>query len=125
MARITVEDCVKQVPNRFELVVLAAHRAQAILSGGLVSVDRDDKEVVLALREIAEGKMDLEVLRNAVIERYRSKSSLAQHSPNKGSLFSDMEIDSILSSQEIKNASAEAEFDIGIFADQNEEAGDI
>lgn len=55
MARVTVEDCVDKVPNRFELVLLAGHRARQISSGGEITVPRDnDKNPVVALREIAE-----------------------------------------------------------------------
>ena len=55
MARVTVEDCVDKVPNRFELVMLAAHRAREIATGSPVTVDRDnDKNPVVALREIAD-----------------------------------------------------------------------
>ncbi len=55
MARVTVEDCVDKVENRFELVLLAGHRARTISSGGAPLVDRDnDKNPVVALREIAE-----------------------------------------------------------------------
>ena len=55
MARVTVEDCVDKVPNRFELVMLAAHRAREIGSGAAITVDRDnDKDPVVALREIAD-----------------------------------------------------------------------
>ena len=55
MARVTVEDCIDKVSNRFELVLLAAHRARTISSGSQITVDRDnDKNPVVALREIAE-----------------------------------------------------------------------
>ena len=55
MARVTVEDCVDKVPNRFELVLLAAHRARTISAGAQISIDRDnDKNPVVALREIAD-----------------------------------------------------------------------
>ena len=54
MARVTVEDCVDKVPNRFELVMLAAHRARSLASGAPISIDRDnDKNPVVALREQA------------------------------------------------------------------------
>jgi DNA-directed RNA polymerase subunit omega len=57
MARVTVEDCVDKVPNRFELVMLAAHRAREIQSGSAATVDRDnDKNPVVALREIADDR---------------------------------------------------------------------
>lgn len=55
MARVTVEDCVDKVPNRFELVLLAAHRARAVSAGAEITIDRDnDKNPVVALREIAD-----------------------------------------------------------------------
>lgn len=57
MARITVEDCLRQVPNRFELVILAAKRARQLLKGAKPLVDSDNREVVVALREIAAGKV--------------------------------------------------------------------
>lgn len=54
MARVTVEDCIDKVPNRFELVLLAAHRARSLAGGSQITVDReDDKNAVVALREIA------------------------------------------------------------------------
>lgn len=69
MARVTVEDCVEQVPNRFELVVLAAQRARDISAGGELTVDRDrDKNPVVALREIAETKLETEELYEAVVK---------------------------------------------------------
>jgi DNA-directed RNA polymerase subunit omega len=55
MARVTVEDCVDNVPNRFELVLLSAHRARALTSGSQITIDAEnDKNAVIALREIAE-----------------------------------------------------------------------
>jgi len=55
MARVTVEDCIEKVPNRFELVLLASHRARSISQGAPLTVDRDnDKNPVVALREIAD-----------------------------------------------------------------------
>jgi DNA-directed RNA polymerase subunit omega len=69
MARVTVEDCVLQIPNRFDLVMLASRRARDLHSGGQLTVDRDnDKNPVVALREIAEGTLNLDVLRNSVIQ---------------------------------------------------------
>ena len=69
MARVTVEDCVLKVPNRFELVVLAAQRARDVAAGAPLSVDRDnDKDPVVALREIADETIDLVVLKSALIK---------------------------------------------------------
>ena len=68
MARVTVEDCIEKVPNRFNLVLLAAHRARAISSGSQILVDRDnDKNPVVALREIADDVVDGDELRESVI----------------------------------------------------------
>ena len=68
MARVTVEDCVFKIPNRFELVMLAAQRARQISSGTPLAVERDnDKNPVVALREIADSSIDLDNLRQAVI----------------------------------------------------------
>ncbi len=60
MARITVEDCLENVPNRFELVLAAARRAKQLLKGAPPLVDSDNKEVVTALREIAAFKVKIE-----------------------------------------------------------------
>jgi DNA-directed RNA polymerase subunit omega len=69
MARVTVEDCVDKVPNRFELVMLAAHRAREISSGAAITVDRDnDKNPVVALREIADETQSADELRERLIE---------------------------------------------------------
>lgn len=57
MARITVEDCLKQVESRFELVMLAARRAKMIMKGAKPLVDRGNRPIVTALREIAAGKV--------------------------------------------------------------------
>jgi DNA-directed RNA polymerase subunit omega len=70
MARVTVEDCVVQVPNRFELVMLASCRARSISAGDALEVDRDkDKNPVVALREIAEQAVNLEDLRTTLVRR--------------------------------------------------------
>ncbi len=68
MARITVEDCLARIPNRFELVVVAAHRAKELLNGSPRLVDSDNKEVVTALREVAAGKVWKEKAQEAIEE---------------------------------------------------------
>ena len=68
MARVTVEDCVDKVPNRFELVLIAAHRARAITNGSAITVDPDnDKNPVIALREIADQTVAVEDMREGLI----------------------------------------------------------
>jgi DNA-directed RNA polymerase subunit omega len=69
MARVTVEDCVTRVPNRFNLVLLAANRARAIAAGGPLLIDRDnDKNPVVALREIAEETLHLPDLEQDLVK---------------------------------------------------------
>jgi DNA-directed RNA polymerase subunit omega len=68
MARVTVEDCIDKLPNRFELVLLAAHRARTISQGAPITVDRDnDKNPVVALREIADETIVPDDLREEYI----------------------------------------------------------
>ena len=68
MARVTVEDCVERIPNRFELVMLAAKRSRAISSGSDLTVERDnDKNPVCALREIADDGVPLDDLREELV----------------------------------------------------------
>ncbi|MEM1035777.1 MAG: DNA-directed RNA polymerase subunit omega [Pseudomonadota bacterium] len=68
MARVTVEDCVEQVPNRFELIILAAQRARMIREGSPLTVDRDnDKDPVVSLREIADKSVDLKVVKESLV----------------------------------------------------------
>jgi DNA-directed RNA polymerase subunit omega len=72
MARVTVEDCVLKVPNRFELVMVAAQRARRIGTGAALTVDRDnDKNPVVSLREIAENTVEVEALKEDLITSHQ------------------------------------------------------
>lgn len=94
MARVTVEDCVDKVPNRFELVLLAAHRAREIASGGPLTVDRDnDKNPVVALREIAEETQSAGVLRERMIESYQTQIEVDEPEEDQMALLMSGEID--------------------------------
>ena len=74
MARVTVEDCVDKVPNRFDLVLMAAQRARAVSAGAELTIDRDnDKNPVVALREIAETTVLPEQLREDIIEDMQNR----------------------------------------------------
>ena len=74
MARVTVEDCVDKVENRFELVLLAGHRARMISSGSPIQVDRDnDKNPVVALREIADQRIHPEDLKEDLIHSLQKR----------------------------------------------------
>ena len=64
MARITVEDCLEKVSSRFELVILAAQRARQLFKGAKPLIESDNREVVVALREIAEGKVKRMVVKD-------------------------------------------------------------
>ena len=70
MARVTVEDCIEKIPNRFDLVLTASQRARGMLKGDLPTIDRDnDKNPVVALREIAAETVDLGVLGEGLIKK--------------------------------------------------------
>ncbi len=77
MARVTVEDCVDKVSNRFELVLLAAHRARSIANGNAMTVEPDDdKNPVIALREIAERTISADDLREGLINSIQKNTEV-------------------------------------------------
>ncbi len=81
MARLTVEDCIERVNNRFELVLLAAQRARDLGKGAEMTVDRDnDKHPVIALREIADGTISLDAVRRKLV--YGAESQDDENSDN-------------------------------------------
>ncbi|NBO20402.1 MAG: DNA-directed RNA polymerase subunit omega [Rhodobacteraceae bacterium] len=94
MARVTVEDCVDKVPNRFELVMLAAHRAREVAAGSPLTVDRDnDKNPVVALREIADETQSAESLRERMIESYQTQIEVDEPEDDQMALLMSGEID--------------------------------
>jgi DNA-directed RNA polymerase subunit omega len=94
MARVTVEDCVDKVPNRFELVMLAAHRAREIASGAPLSVVRDnDKNPVVALREIAEETQSADDLRERMIEAHQTEIEIDEPEDDAMALLLGAEMD--------------------------------
>ena len=77
MARVTVEDCIEKIPNRFNLVLTASHRARNIQKGEALSIERDnDKNPVVALREIADETIDIEKIEDKIV------TSLQRLKPN-------------------------------------------
>lgn len=73
MARVTIDDCLKKIGNRFELTLAAAYRARQIASGSPALVDADrDKPTVIALRELAQGKIGIEVLHKYIQQQQAS-----------------------------------------------------
>ena len=81
MARITVEDCIDKFASRFELVLIASNRARKLHSGENPTVDKDnDKNTVIALREIAEETLTINDLKNSLIEEYQTTSFIEDES---------------------------------------------
>ena len=94
MARVTVEDCVDKVPNRFDLVMLAAHRSREIASGAPLTVDRDDdKNPVVALREIADETQPVDDLRERMIVTTQTQIEVDEPEEDNHALIVGAEID--------------------------------
>ena len=84
MARVTVEDCIDKVPNRFKLVLLAGHRARMVSQGAPITVDRDnDKNPVVALREIADETIVVDDLREEVIHSMQMHVEVDEPEPTE------------------------------------------
>ncbi|MCU9838632.1 MULTISPECIES: DNA-directed RNA polymerase subunit omega [Ruegeria] len=94
MARVTVEDCVDKVPNRFELVLLAAHRAREISAGAPITIDRDnDKNPVVSLREIADETQSADSLRERLIEANQTQIEVDEPEDDQMALLMGAESD--------------------------------
>ncbi|MGB3313907.1 MAG: DNA-directed RNA polymerase subunit omega [Albidovulum sp.] len=94
MARVTVEDCVDKVPNRFELVMLAAHRAREIAAGASLTIDRDnDKNPVVSLREIADETQTAGDLRERMIESHQTQIEVDEAEEDAMALLMGAEVD--------------------------------
>ncbi len=94
MARVTVEDCVDKVPNRFELVMLAAHRAREITAGSPITIDRDnDKNPVVSLREIADETQSAADLRERMIESHQTQIEVDEPEDDAMALLMGAEVD--------------------------------
>ncbi|WP_439110251.1 DNA-directed RNA polymerase subunit omega [Lentibacter sp.] len=94
MARVTVEDCVDKVPNRFELVMLASHRAREISAGASLTIDRDnDKNPVVALREIADETQTADSLRERLIESNQTQIEVDEPEDDAMALLMGAEAD--------------------------------
>lgn len=99
MARVTTEDCTEIIPNRFALVGIAAQRAKEINCGSPITVDRDnDKNAVVALREIASGKINIDKLYNDLVSslQTRNKVDLIEeenlHAENQDNLPEELDL---------------------------------
>ena len=88
MARVTVEDCIDKVENRFDLVLLASHRARMISSGSQITIDRDnDKNPVVSLREIAEKTVSPEDLKEDLIHSLQKHVEVDEPEPDASTLL--------------------------------------
>jgi DNA-directed RNA polymerase subunit omega len=88
MARVTVEDCIDKVENRFELVLLASHRARLISQGASITIDRDnDKNPVVALREIADEMLSPDDLKEDLIHSLQKHVEVDEPEPDPASLI--------------------------------------
>lgn len=88
MARVTVEDCILEIPNRFELVMVAAQRARKIGTGAALTIDRDnDKNPVVALREIAEKTVSQDELKEDLTASYQKVHLNEDDEPNLAELM--------------------------------------
>ena len=111
MARVTVEDCIEKIPNRFDLVLAAAQRSRNITSGNPITIDRDnDKNPVVALREIAEDTIDPNILRDEIIKGLQ-KLTYQEPSLNEEGIEDELDEDDIketrnMISQELKEISS-------------------
>ena len=89
MARVTVEDCIDKVDNRFELVLLASHRARLISQGAPITIDRDnDKNPVVALREIADERLAPEDLKEDLIHSLQKHVEIDEPEPDASAMIS-------------------------------------
>ena len=120
MARVTIEDCTLKIPSRFELVVLASQRAKEIGSGAKPTVERDnDKNSVVALREIAEGTISVEALRESVIKKSQKRQAiLDQDAPEDDEMDMSKEISSEIKSLQVADKDEMSD----MFSDETDES---
>ena len=114
MARITVEDCIDKFPSRFELVLVASNRARKLHSGEEPTVEKDnDKNTVIALREIADETLTIENLKDSLIEEHQT----VHLSDEEDSIDDDLDKDT----QEIENQSEENKLEAGNLEQESEQ----
>ena len=113
MARVTVEDCVDKIPNRFDLVLLAAQRARQVSGGAELTIDRDrDKNPVVALREIAEQTVKPAHLKEALISNLQRVQLDDDDAPDEvGSLSASAEALRLTAAAPPRNTNLGADYD--------------
>ncbi len=121
MARVTVEDCVEKIPNRFQLVMAAAQRARKIGSGAALTVDRDnDKNPVVALREIAEETVDRAELKEELIKSHQRMAAYEEEDDSIDLMDGEEEWGTIAGRQQ----AAEGIYSDDVIEDNNEPKGE-
>ncbi len=114
MARVTVEDCIEKLPNRYELLMVAAQRAKDIEQGSPIRVERDnDKNTVVALREIAEDKVSIEDLQKSLVLNLQKYVEVEEPE--------EEEIEIVAAEKEL--ADLDAQFDTSMLLDDNLDDG--
>ena len=106
MARVTVEDCIEKIPNRFDLVLTAAQRARNIQKGELLTIDRDDdKNPVIALREIADETINVHQIEERIIQSMQrlNESEEEVTVPDEASATADEDMSNIIGLESIEN----------------------
>ncbi|MGC6454707.1 MAG: DNA-directed RNA polymerase subunit omega [Candidatus Puniceispirillaceae bacterium] len=98
MARVTVEDCIEKIPNRFDLVMTAAQRARGIMKGDLPTLERDnDKNPVIALREIAAETVDNDALNDGIVKKLQRLSAQEeQEAPSEEQSAVDVDLSEMI-----------------------------
>jgi DNA-directed RNA polymerase subunit omega len=125
MARVTVEDCVTRIPNRFDLVMVAARRSRDILAGAPLAVDRDnDKNPVVALREIADAAINLEGLHDEMVRSYQKHVEVDEPEAELMELTATPEDLSALAGESARPAAGAEDEDEGEDEDEAVEAAD-
>jgi len=127
MARVTVEDCILKIPNRFELVLVASQRAREIGSGAAIMVDRDnDKNPVVSLREIADTDISLEVLNEALIKNHQKVIEIEEDEEDIIDVMEGENEWAAVSSEAVEGAIADGDMqeeDIGVDKEKSEISG--
>jgi len=124
MARITVEDCVTRIPNRFELVMLAAQRARDMSAGAPLTVERDnDKNPVVALREIAEDTPDLDHLRYELIHGLRRHVEIEEQ-PEDDLVAAYQQEQPVIDHDALMLVDTDDEFELPAAAEETEAGGE-
>ena len=142
MARVTVEDCIEKIPNRYELLMVAAQRAKDIAAGSMITLPRDnDKNTVVALREIAEGTVSVEELQRSLVmglqqyveveepeeeemEIMAAEKELADLDEQFSGVLLDSEVSDAMQVREDDDIDLEMEADAADDADLDEALGD-